>query len=185
MMNVSPIRLATGTDTGVLFDQNDLIRCATGDLFGPGYARLPAPPMLMLNQVSIVDEEGGKFGSGYSEGSVLIDTKQWYFESHFVGCPVMPGSLISEAMWQLGGFFGAHSGFKGGCRVIAGGDTQFRNAVLPTKEQTELHIKIHVRKVKKIKQDTYTIADAYADHLDQHICRCSGMKIGFFADFFA
>ena len=77
MMNVSSIRLKTGADTGVLFDQNDLISCAYGDLFGAGYARLPAPPMLMLHQVSVVDDEGGNSGCGYSEGSVLIDSTQW------------------------------------------------------------------------------------------------------------
>ena len=185
MMNESSLRLETGTDTGVLFDQNDLIRCASGDLFGAGYARLPAPPMLMLNQVSVVDDEGGNSGCGYTEGSVLIDSTQWYFDSHFIGCPVMPGSLILEAMWQLGGFFGAHSGHKGGCRVISGGDAQFRNAVTPTSAQTELLIKIHVRKIKQVKQDTYIVADAFADHLDQRICRCSGMKMGFFSDFVA
>jgi len=185
MMNVSSLRLETGTDTGVLFDQNDLIRCASGDLFGAGYARLPAPPMLMLNQVTVVDDEGGNSGCGYTEGSVLIDSTQWYFDSHFIDCPVMPGSLILEAMWQLGGFFGAHSGYKGGCRVISGGDAQFRNAVTPTSAQTELLIKINVRKIKKVKHDTYIVADASADHLDRRICRCSGMKMGFFSDFVA
>ena len=185
MMNVTSLRLETGTDTGVLFDRDDLIRCATGDLFGAGYARLPAPPMLMLHQVSLVDEQGGDSGCGYTEGSVLIDSSQWYFESHFLGCPVMPGSLILEAMWQLGGFFGAYAGYKGGCRVISGGDAQFRNAVTPATVQTELLLKIHIRKIKKVKQNTYIVADAYADHLGKCICRCSGMKLGLFSDFVA
>ena len=31
------------------FDKNDLLKCARGELFGPGNAQLPEPPMLMMD----------------------------------------------------------------------------------------------------------------------------------------
>ena len=30
------------------FDYEDLLTCAHGDMFGPGNAQLPLPPMLMM-----------------------------------------------------------------------------------------------------------------------------------------
>jgi 3-hydroxyacyl-[acyl-carrier protein] dehydratase / trans-2-decenoyl-[acyl-carrier protein] isomerase len=34
------------------FDKEDLLACARGEMFGPGNAQLPAPPMLMLDRVT-------------------------------------------------------------------------------------------------------------------------------------
>ncbi|NDI03580.1 MAG: beta-hydroxydecanoyl-ACP dehydratase, partial [Rhodobacteraceae bacterium] len=32
------------------FDRDDLLKCARGELFGPGNAQLPEPPMLMMDR---------------------------------------------------------------------------------------------------------------------------------------
>ena len=34
------------------FDKDDLLKCARGELFGPGNAQLPAPPMLMMDRIT-------------------------------------------------------------------------------------------------------------------------------------
>ena len=37
------------------FNYDELISCAKGELFGPGNAKLPAPPMLMFDRISEID----------------------------------------------------------------------------------------------------------------------------------
>ena len=34
------------------FGKEDLLKCARGELFGPGNAQLPAPPMLMMDRIT-------------------------------------------------------------------------------------------------------------------------------------
>ena len=38
------------------YTYDDLISCANGDLFGPGNAKLPAPPMLMFDRITEISE---------------------------------------------------------------------------------------------------------------------------------
>ena len=42
------------------FDKEDLLKCARGELFGPGNAQLPAPPMLMMDRITEVSADGGE-----------------------------------------------------------------------------------------------------------------------------
>ena len=39
------------------FSYDDLISCANGELFGPGNAKLPSPPMLMFDRISEIERE--------------------------------------------------------------------------------------------------------------------------------
>ncbi len=41
------------------FSYEDLIACGRGELFGPGNAQLPLPPMLMFDRISQISEVGG------------------------------------------------------------------------------------------------------------------------------
>ena len=41
------------------FDYEDLLACGRGELFGPGNAQLPLPPMLMFDRISEISEQGG------------------------------------------------------------------------------------------------------------------------------
>ncbi len=34
------------------FDKEDLLACARGEMFGPGNAQLPLPPMLMADRIT-------------------------------------------------------------------------------------------------------------------------------------
>ena len=34
------------------FDKDDLLACARGEMFGPGNAQLPEPPMLMMDRIT-------------------------------------------------------------------------------------------------------------------------------------
>ena len=41
------------------FDLQGLLACARGELFGPGNAKLPMPPMLMLDRILKISDKGG------------------------------------------------------------------------------------------------------------------------------
>ena len=39
------------------YNYEDLITCARGELFGPGNAQLPMPPMLMFDKINNISSE--------------------------------------------------------------------------------------------------------------------------------
>jgi len=83
----------------------DLILSGRGELFGPGYAQLPAPPMLMFNRITQIDRDGGAYGKGQVRAELDVNPDLWFFKCHFIGDPVMPGCLGVDAVWQMLGFF--------------------------------------------------------------------------------
>ena len=46
------------------YGYDDLLKSGRGELFGPGYAQLPAPPMLMFDRITRIDRDGGAHGKG-------------------------------------------------------------------------------------------------------------------------
>ena len=46
------------------FEYEELLTCGRGELFGPGNAQLPLPPMLMFDRISSISETGGAHGKG-------------------------------------------------------------------------------------------------------------------------
>ena len=40
------------------YEYEDLLACARGELFGPGNAQLPLPPMLMFDRISEISATG-------------------------------------------------------------------------------------------------------------------------------
>jgi 3-hydroxyacyl-[acyl-carrier protein] dehydratase/trans-2-decenoyl-[acyl-carrier protein] isomerase len=90
------------------FEFEDLLACARGELFGPGNAQLPLPPMLMFDRISAISDTGGAHGKGNIAAELKIagnERLDWLFACHFQGDPVMPGCLVLDAMVQLMGFF--------------------------------------------------------------------------------
>ena len=112
------------------FDFDELITCANGELFGPGNARLPAPPMLMFDRITKITENGGGFNKGYIEAELDIKKNLWFFGCHFKSDPVMPGCLGLDAMWQLVGFFLGWIGNPGKGRALGVGEVKFTGEVL-------------------------------------------------------
>jgi beta-hydroxyacyl-ACP dehydratase FabA len=86
------------------FDKDGLLTCARGELFGPGNAQLPEPPMLMMDRVIDMSGDEGPHGKGHVHAEFDIHPDLWFFKCHFPGDPVMPGCLGLDALWQLTGF---------------------------------------------------------------------------------
>ena len=87
------------------FTYDDLIKCAKGKLFGEGNAKLPAPPMLMMDRITKITKDGGNYNKGEIIAELDIKPNLWFFDCHFKNDPVMPGCLGLDALWQLVGFF--------------------------------------------------------------------------------
>ena len=91
-------------------------------------ARLPLPPMLMVDRIGHISG-GGRRGRIEAERDVRLD--DWFFQCHFLGDPVQPGCLGVDAIWQLIGFYCAWSGALGTGRALGCGEVEFAGQIRP------------------------------------------------------
>ena len=158
-------------------DREQLLACARGELFGPGNARLPAPPMLMFDRITHIDDCGGAFGKGQLQAELDIVPELWFFDCHFAGDPVMPGCLGLDAMWQLAGFFLPWLGEPGKGRALGVSQVKFTGQILP---QTRLvRYEIDVRRVVRGKL-SMIIADGRTLADGREIYVAEGLRVGLF-----
>jgi len=62
---------------------------------------LPIFPLRMMDEITVLEPDGGPDKLGFIEGRKKIDPDEWFFKAHFFQDPVWPGSLGLEAMLQL------------------------------------------------------------------------------------
>ncbi len=159
------------------FDHSQLLVCAHGAMFGPGNARLPAPPMLMFDRITHVDDTGGAYGKGQLVAELEIRPDLWFFDCHFESDPVMPGCLGLDAMWQLAGFFLPWLGEPGRGRALGVGQVKFSGQVLPTAKL--VRYEIDVRRVMRGKL-ALVIADGRTYVDDRLIYEAENLRVGLF-----
>src|SRR3954467_15633672 len=106
----APSGTSMATERRPSYGYEDLLACGRGELFGPGNAQLPLPPMLMFDRITEINDDGGEYGKGLIRAELDVNPDLWFFGCHFKGDPVMPGCLGLDAMWQMVGFFLAWSG---------------------------------------------------------------------------
>ena len=161
------------------FNKQDLLKCASGDLFGPGNAQLPEPPMLMVDRVTEISDDGGLHGKGHVIAELDIVPDLWFFKCHFPGDPVMPGCLGLDALWQLTGFNLGWRGMPGRGRALGVGEVKFVDMVTPAVKVITYHVdftRVIDRKLKLGMSDGRLLADG------KEIYTTTNMKVGLFSD---
>lgn len=124
------------------YSYEELLKCGRGELFGPGNAQLPLPPMLMFDRISAISAEGGKYDKGFIEAQLEVKPDLWFFECHFQGDPVMPGCLGLDALWQMLGFYLGWTGAPGRGRALGVGQVKFTDQVTTDKSLVEYRVDI-------------------------------------------
>ena len=158
-------------------DYEQLLACARGEMFGPGNAKLPAPPMLMFDRITRVDEDGGVHAKGTIHAELDIRPDLWFFGCHFEGDPVMPGCLGVDAMWQLAGFYLPWLGEPGRGRALGVGKVRFSGQVLPTAKL--VRYEVDVRRIMRGKL-SLIIADGRTYVDDREIYAADDLRVGLF-----
>ena len=159
------------------YSYDELIECGHGQLFGPGNAQLPLPPMLMLDRIAEINSDGGQYGKGEIRAELDIRPDLWFFECHFDGDPVMPGCLGLDAMWQLVGFHLVWSGHQGRGRALGCGKVKFFGQVLPKAKLVKYQIDIKRVISRKL---TMAIADASMSVDGREIYTAEDLRVGLF-----
>ena len=159
------------------FEYEDLLACGRGELFGPGNAQLPLPPMLMFDRISEIAEQGGEHGKGVVRAELEIKPDLWFFLCHFKGDPVMPGCLGLDALWQLLGFFLGWLGSEGRGRALGLGELKFSGQVLPTMKKV-----IYGLDIKRVMRSKLVlgIADGWLSADGSIIYKAIDLKVGLF-----
>ncbi|MFQ5438939.1 MAG: bifunctional 3-hydroxydecanoyl-ACP dehydratase/trans-2-decenoyl-ACP isomerase [Paracoccaceae bacterium] len=161
------------------FDFEGLMKCARGELFGPGNAQLPAPPMLMMDRVTDISGDRGENGKGHVVAEFDIHPKLWFFECHFPGDPVMPGCLGLDALWQLTGFNLGWRGMQGRGRALGVGDCKFTGMVTPDVKKLTYFVDFTRVIDRKLKLG---LANGRGEADGEVIFTVTGMKVGLFRE---
>jgi len=161
------------------FTLEELLACARGDMFGPGNAQLPMPPMLMFDRITHISDTGGSDDKGEIIAEFDINPDLWFFKCHFQGDPVMPGCLGLDALWQLVGFFLGWMGGQGKGRALGVGEVKFTGMVLPTAKKITYVINLKRVIMRKL---IIGVADGIMKVDGKVIYEAKDLKVGLFME---
>ncbi len=159
------------------YNYDELLASGRGELFGPTNGRLPKPNMLMLDRISLITDDTGKYGKGEIKAELDIHPDLWFFECHFEGDPVMPGCLGLDAMWQLVGFHLVWQGLQGRGRALGVGKVKFTGQILPTSKKVTYQIDIKRVIARKLNM---AIADGSVSVDGREIYTAEDLRVGLF-----
>jgi 3-hydroxyacyl-[acyl-carrier protein] dehydratase/trans-2-decenoyl-[acyl-carrier protein] isomerase len=165
------------------FDQAELIAFAYGNLVEEApegfVARLPAPPLLMLDRVLEIRADGSR-GRITAERDVRLD--DWFFQCHFVNDPVQPGCLGLDGVWQLLGFYCNWRGGLGTGRALGCGEVDFFGQIRP--HDSVVRYEVDVRRYAEMKRAgaCMVVGDARVRVDGDEIYRVRDARVGLFQD---
>ena len=165
------------------FTNEEILAVAHGHLVTdppPGFkARMPMPPMLMVDRIEEISKDGRK-GRIVAEREVRLD--DWFFHCHFLGDPVQPGCLGVDAIWQLLGFYCAWNGAMGTGRALGCAEIEFSGQIRPRDKVVRYEIDI-VRFQNLVRSGSaVVIGDGRVIVDDQLIYEIRRAKVGVFRD---
>ena len=134
------------------------------------------PQVRMIDAVTEVCNQGGRYGYGYIRGMKNIDETHWAFKVHFKNDPVLPGTLILNGANQLFMFWAMYYGFYNGDsnnkpEIVEGitVDVAFRGQVKP--EPSTIFYEIHIKEVRGDKNVESGIAEVNVYWKDINVIR--------------
>ncbi len=157
------------------FDREALLACARGELFGPGNAQLPLPPMLMMDRITDVSADEGPAAKGHVRAELDIGPELWFFPPHFPGNPVMPGCLMLDGLWQLCGFNLGWRGWQGQGFALGAGEVKLSGMVRPDRRLVSYEVdftRVVDRRLKMGVADGRVLADG------EVVAEVRDMKVG-------
>jgi 3-hydroxyacyl-[acyl-carrier protein] dehydratase/trans-2-decenoyl-[acyl-carrier protein] isomerase len=157
------------------FDKEALLACARGELFGPGNAQLPAPPMLMMDRITEISGDGGLHGKGHVVAEFDITPDLWFFDCHFPGNPIMPGCLGLDGLWQLTGFNLGWRGWQGRGYALGVGEVKLTGMVRPDRKM--LTYKVDFTKAIQTRRLTMGVANGIVEADGEVIYQVTDMKV--------
>ena len=160
------------------YSYDDLITWGNGELFGPGNAKLPLPPMLMFDRITEINDNNGTFNKGSLKAELDIKNDLWFFNCHFKGDPVMPGCLGLDAMWQLVGFYLGWLGNPGKGRALGVGTVKFTGEVLQNVKN--VRYEIDMKKIMSPGGTTVGLANGAVLADNKKIYSAESLKVGLF-----
>ncbi len=162
-------------DFPTTFDKDELLKCARGELFGPGNAQLPEPPMLMMDRITDVSGEGGEHGKGHILAELDITPDLWFFPCHFPGNPVMPGCLMLDGLWQLTGFNLGWRGWQGQGFALGVGEVKLSGMVTPERRLVSYEVQFTRVIDRRLKMG---VANGIVRADGEIVCAVKDMKVG-------
>ncbi len=142
-------------------------------------ARLPAPPMLMIDRILEITTDKNR-GKIVAELDVHLD--DWFFQCHFDSDPVQPGCLGVDGIWQLLGFYCIWRGGLGSGRALGCGEVDFSGQIRP--HDKLVRYEVDVRRYTEIKHAgaSLVVGDARLLVDDVEIYTIKQAKVGLFRD---
>jgi 3-hydroxyacyl-[acyl-carrier protein] dehydratase/trans-2-decenoyl-[acyl-carrier protein] isomerase len=165
------------------FTREEVLAMAYGRLVEDGpeewEARLPLPPMLMVDRVTELTRRKAR-GRLVAERDVRLD--DWFFHCHFLGDPVQPGCLGVDAIWQLLGLYCAWNGALGTGRALGCQEVEFSGQIRPHDGVVRYEIDIVRYQELPSSGSAIALGDAKVLVDDQEIYEIKRAKVGVFRD---
>lgn len=140
---------------------------------------LPQPFMLGFDKAKLVFTEGtGKYGKGYAEAELDVSQNDPWFWCHFLGDPVMPGSMGLDAFLQLTGAWSFFSTSIYGRARALDGSYSYNGQVFPISKK--IYYRMDVNKLLKKKRLLFFDGHLALNTPDNIIYTFGMSKMGFF-----